>query len=204
MILIVGDDVRALSLASLAITCRFRALELAMSKALRGYGFAALLVLGGCGLESSPDSYHNPKMDADAYAAQRGSIFGADGLNILGGDKGPKQNGGGGIGVNSFLWRASLDTVTFMPLASADPFGGVIITDWYSPPETPLERFKVNIFILDRELRSDGLRAAVFHQHRGPNGDWVDSPVDPTTQTDLENTILTRARQLRVSTTAQN
>jgi hypothetical protein len=91
-----------------------------------------------------------------------------------------------------------------MPLASADPFGGVIITDWYSPPETPQERFKVNIFILDRQLRSDGLRAAVFHQHRGPNGDWVDSPVEPNTQTDLENTILTRARQLRISTTAQN
>ena len=134
-----------------------------MSKALRGYGFAALLVLGGCGLESSPDSYHNPKVDADAYAAQRGSIFGADGLDILGGKGSKNQNGGGGgIGVNSYLWRASLDTVTFMPLASADPFGGVIITDWYSPPETPLERFKVNIFILDRELRSDGLRATMI------------------------------------------
>lgn len=175
-----------------------------MSKALRGYGFAALLVLGGCGLESSPDQKLNPKFNPDAQAAEHGSMFGADGLNILGGNGSKGQNGGGGIGVNSFLWRASLDTVTFMPLASADPFGGVIITDWYSPPETPLERFKVNIFILDRELRSDGLRAAVFHQHRGPNGDWVDSPVDPTTQTNLENTILTRARQLRVSTTAQN
>src|ERR1700692_2409109 len=105
MILIVGDDVRALSLAGCAITCRLRALELAMSKALRGYGFAALLVLGGCGLESSPDSYHNPKVDADAYAAQRGSIFGADGLDILGGKGSKNQNGGGGgIGVNSYLW----------------------------------------------------------------------------------------------------
>jgi Domain of unknown function (DUF3576) len=175
-----------------------------MSKALRGYGVAALLVLGGCGLETSPDQKLNPRNDADTYAAEHGSVFGSDGLNILGGNKPKQQDGGGGIGVNSFLWRASLDTVTFMPLASADPFGGVIITDWYSPPETPQERFKVNIFILDRQLRSDGLRAAVFHQHRSPGGDWVDSPVDPATQTDLENTILTRARQLRISTTAQN
>ena len=176
-----------------------------MSKALRGYGFAALLVLCGCGLETSPDSKMNPKTDADTYAGQHGSVFGADGLDILGGgSKSANGQTGGGIGVNSYLWRASLDTVTFMPLASADPFGGVIITDWYSPPETPQERFKVNIFILDRQLRSDGLRAAVFHQHRGPNGEWVDSVVDPSTQTDLENTILTRARQLRVSTTAAN
>ncbi len=175
-----------------------------MSKALRGYGFAALLVLAGCGLETSPDSYHNPRTNPEDNPNLHGSVFGSDGLTVFGGDKAPKNQEGGGIGVNSYLWRASLDTVTFMPLASADPFGGVIITDWYSPPETPQERFKVNIFILDRQLRSDGLRAAVFHQHRGPNGDWVDSPVEPNTQTDLENTILTRARQLRISTTAQN
>jgi hypothetical protein len=175
-----------------------------MSKALRNYGLAALLVLGGCGLETSADQKLN-KNDADTYAAQHGSVFGSDGLTVFGGPDSKRQGSdGGGIGVNSYLWRASLDTVTFMPLASADPFGGVIITDWYSPPETPQERFKVNIFILDRQLRSDGIRAAVFHQHRGPNGDWVDSPVEANTQTDLENTILTRARQLRMSTTAQN
>src|SRR6266851_3052770 len=104
------------------------------------------------------------------------------------------------IGVNSFLWRASLDTLAFMPLASADPFGGVIITDWYSPPETPDERFKVNVFILDRQLRSDGVRAAVFHQHHDANGAWTDASVEATTQLDLENAILTRARQLRVNT----
>jgi hypothetical protein len=90
-----------------------------------------------------------------------------------------------------------------MPLASADPFGGVIITDWYSPPESPDERFKVNIFILDRQLRSDGVRAAVFHQHHDASGAWTDAVVEPTTQTDLENTILTRARQLRINTAAK-
>jgi hypothetical protein len=108
-----------------------------------------------------------------------------------------------GVGVNSYLWRATLDTVSFMPLASADPFGGVIITDWYSPAETPDERFKVNILILGRELRADGLRATVFRQKREPSGQWADAPVDQATGVDLENAILTRARQIRLSTASK-
>ncbi len=105
-----------------------------------------------------------------------------------------------GIGVNSYLWRASLDTIKFMPLASADPFGGVIITEWYSPPNEPNERFKLNVFILGRELRADGISVSVFHQRRDAEGQWADAPVDPKTNIDLEDSILTRARQLRLST----
>jgi hypothetical protein len=105
----------------------------------------------------------------------------------------------GQIGVNLYLWRAALDTISFMPVASADPFGGVIITDWYSPPESPTERFKINIFILDRQLRSDGIRATVFRQSQGQDGRWIDSPVDAKTASDFENSILTRARQLRIA-----
>jgi hypothetical protein len=100
--------------------------------------------------------------------------------------------------VNSYLWRASLDTMSFMPLASADPFGGVIITDWYMPPEVSRERFKVNVYILGRDLRADGLRAAVFRQSQDLLGNWVDARVDQRTATDLEDAILTRARQLRI------
>jgi hypothetical protein len=163
-----------------------------------------MISVSACGLITSSDSYHNPKTDASSAAARYGSVLGGEGgIDLLGGGKKPTDQGGTGIAVNSFLWRASLDTLSFMPLASADPFGGVIITDWYSPAEIPQERFKVNIFILDRQLRTDGLRAAVFHQRRGPNGDWADVAVETTTQSDLENTILTRARQLRVSTTAE-
>ena len=106
------------------------------------------------------------------------------------------------LGVNSYLWHASLDTLRFMPLASADPFGGVIITDWYTPPQTPSERFKVNVYILGRTLRADGVRAAVFRQEmQGAN--WVDEPVAPSTATALETAILTRARQLRVTQTGE-
>jgi hypothetical protein len=111
--------------------------------------------------------------------------------------------GAPGVGVNSYLWRASLDTVSFMPLASADPFGGVIITDWYSPPDAPNERLKANIFILGRELRADGVRVSIFRQRRDTSGQWADASVEPTTGTDIENAILTRARQMRLSTASK-
>ena len=102
------------------------------------------------------------------------------------------------IGVNGYLWRASLDTLAFMPLASADPYGGVIITDWYASPEVPDERFKATVYILDTRLRADGLNVTLFKQVAA-NGAWVDAAPSPQTETDLENAILTRARQLRLA-----
>jgi len=104
-----------------------------------------------------------------------------------------------GIGVNGYLWRATLDTLAFMPLASADPYGGIVITDWYANPEKPDERFKCTVYILDSRLRADGLKVAVFKQTRDPGGNWVDSLSTAQTETDIENAILTRARQLRLS-----
>ena len=104
-----------------------------------------------------------------------------------------------GIGVNAYLWRASLDTLAFMPLASADPYGGVIITDWYVNPEKPDERFKATVYILDTRLRADGLNVTIFKQVKGADGNWTDSSSSAQTQADIENSILTRARQLRLS-----
>ena len=103
------------------------------------------------------------------------------------------------IGVNSYLWRATLDTLAFMPLSSADPYGGVVITDWYANPEQPNERFRATAYILDTRLRADGLNVTVFKQTRDASGAWADAPVAAQTETDLENAILTRARQLRLS-----
>jgi hypothetical protein len=112
------------------------------------------------------------------------------------------RNGTGGtpgtIGVNPFLWRASLETIDFMPLIQTDPVGGVIITDWYAPPETPDERFKLNVYVLDQSLRADGVSVSVFRQTRGEAG-WTDQAVDPKTATAIEDNILTRARELRVA-----
>ena len=129
-------------------------------------------------------------------------VFGEGGFNVFGGGASSKtaaaeQASGGGIGVNSYLWRASLDTVSFMPLSSADPFGGVIITDWYAPPETPGERFKVTIYILDRQLRADGIRVSVFKQRNAGAG-WENAPVGENVNREMEDKILTRARELRI------
>jgi hypothetical protein len=103
------------------------------------------------------------------------------------------------IGVNGYLWRATLDTLAFMPLASADPWGGTVITDWYSNPEKPDERFKATVYILDTRLRADGLKVTVFKQVKDASGQWADAPTADQTETDIENAILTRARQLRLS-----
>lgn len=129
------------------------------------------------------------------------SVLGPSGGSLFSSGDGEQETGGGsGIAVNTFLWRASLDTVSFMPLASADPFGGVIITDWYEPPESRGERFKVNIFILDRALRSDGVRATVFKQMRTAASTWKDAASNEALDRQLEDAILTRARQLRITT----
>lgn len=106
------------------------------------------------------------------------------------------------IGVNGYLWRATLDTLAFMPLASADPYGGVVITDWYVNPEKPDERFKATVYILDTRLRADGLNVTVFKQMSDGAGNWVDSPTSAQTETDIENAILTKARQLRLANMA--
>ena len=119
----------------------------------------------------------------------------------LGRKAAPKGGAGGPaqLGVNGYLWRATLDTLSFMPLASADPYGGVVITDWYVNPEKPDERFKATAYILDTRLRADGLNVTVFKQISDGAGGWTDAPTSAQTETDIENAILTRARQLRLA-----
>ncbi len=100
------------------------------------------------------------------------------------------------IGVNAYLWRASLDTLSFMPLLQTDSAGGVIVTDWYINPNTPTERMKVTVTILDQDLRADALRVAALRQVQTA-GQWVNAPVQAATVQKLEDIILTRARDLR-------
>lgn len=148
----------------------------------------AAVALSACSMFRADDSpAGQSRADADR---ERG------GIPLFGGGGGSSRQEAG-IGVNSFLWRASLDTLNFMPLASADPFGGVIITDWYSDPTTPNERFKATVYILDTRLRADALNVSIFKQTQ-QNGQWVDATVDPDTEIQIENAILTRARQLRL------
>ena len=163
----------------------------------------AMLFAAGCtGTVEPPDI----PAEAPGDTGPRGSVFGDDGLslNLFGNATAGVGTGEPGIGVNSFLWRASLDTVSFLPITAADPFGGVILTDWYTPPGTLDERLKLNVYILDRQLRADGIRVAVFRQERDENGAWLDAEVSTETATTIEDAILTRARELRIASAALN
>ncbi len=156
---------------------------------------SCLFMVSAC---SDIESERNkPQTRKDQRKDEMGKVTGEEGLFSLGGSK-SEEGGAGAIAVNSYLWRATLDTLSFMPLTSADPFGGVVITDWYEDPKTPGERFKVNAIILDRALRADGVKVTLFKQSL-EKGNWRDQKVDEKLATSLEDTILTRARQLKVS-----
>jgi len=101
--------------------------------------------------------------------------------------------------VNRYLWAASLETLDFLPVFTADPIAGLIITDWFINPEAPTERFKTSVYILDTALRADALRVSVFRQDKAEDGSWVDASVNPATGREIENAILSRARQLRLN-----
>jgi hypothetical protein len=140
------------------------------------------------------DEYHDVGFDAGGAT---GHAFSDNGLTLFGGNKpAGAQDQGSALGVNAYLWRGALDTLSFMPLVSADPFGGVIITDWYTPPATSGERFKATAYILGRQLRADGIRVTIFRQVEQGN-QWVDAPVAVSTNSEIENKVLARARELR-------
>ena len=172
---------------------------------MRRVRVAFALVLTSCGAMLAGCGYLRPNPTNPAYQGQGSPtdptltrLGGDEGLFSFGNSKNRQDStgGGAGIGVNAFLWRGALDTLSFLPLASADPFGGVIITDWYSPADAPGERFKCTAYILGRELRSDGVRVSVFRQVN-QGGRWTDAPVSQVVQADIENKVLDRARRLR-------
>lgn len=170
-----------------------------MNKALLASALLVSLALGACA-DVKTEARYPERRSGDGsetiYAGERQGIFGKDGLGLFGKKK--DQNGVG-ITVNAYLWRAALDSVSFMPIVNADPFGGTIITDWYEAPEAKGERIKANVLILSRELRSDALKVSLFRQVRAKSGAWQDASVDPKTTTRMEEAILTRAREMRVA-----
>lgn len=156
------------------------------------------LTLSACSSNIESEATY-PKTQKDQRRERLGSLTGDGGLFQLGGSNDASDEGANvGINVNSYLWRASLDTISFMPLVSADPFGGVLITDWYENPSVPGERFKITVTMMSRTLSSDSVKVSVFKQNLKQNV-WRDATVSGTTARDLENKILTRARQLRVA-----
>lgn len=164
-----------------------------------------LLALTGCGDNSNVRPVaENEYRDYRNQGADRGKLGGDAGLVFgIGKGSGNRTSGdGAALGVNAYLWRGALDTLAFMPLASADPFGGVIITDWYQPPSAGGERFKATAYILGRQLRADGVRVSIFRQVQ-QGGQWVDAAVSQTTTGEIENKVLSRARELRAQTASQ-
>ena len=163
----------------------------------------ALLLLSACESVKTEAKYPDRRQgdgSETVYHGEREGMFGKGGIGLFGKDK--EKTEGVGITVNAYLWRAALDTVSFMPIASADPFGGTILTDWYSPGDTKGERVKVNVIILSRELRSDAIKVTVFRQVQAGGG-WKDAVAGKDTATGLENAILSRARQMKVAEAAQ-
>jgi hypothetical protein len=158
--------------------------------------FAVILLVSACSSDSIKVDPTYPDQRPGSQFKKGESIFGDGGLDLFNNKK--KDDKTGGIGVNAYLWRASLDTVSFMPINAADPFGGTIITDWTSPGNVTDERLKANIIILDRQLRADSVRVSLFRQVRGMNGQWQDAEVPAAAERQMEDTILTRARELKV------
>ena len=150
------------------------------SRVRRTFAIAALVAVSAAAISVSGCASVNPfKRSAQSGTASGGSDT--------------------AIGVNAYLWRASLDTLAFMPLASADPYGGIIITDWYSDPAQPSERFKATVYILATRLRADGLNVAVHRQAKSATGEWQDAATSANTSESIERAILVRARQMRIN-----
>jgi hypothetical protein len=163
---------------------------------------SALFVLAACNSSGGSDGFNDTPLSTEKeLQAKRGKLTGEGGFDLLGG--GDKAAPGAALGVNSYIWRATLDTLSFMPITSADPFGGTILTDWYEDPKTPGERFKINALITDTAMRADAIKVTLFKQTKDDKGNWRDTEVSPSVPRQLENTILTRARELRVNKEAE-
>lgn len=169
-----------------------------MHKFLGSVCVAVLLTACSGGGDNPPPTIEAPP-PAKTNASNDTGVFGWMGAGDSSSSSTVTKDDRKGVAVNAYLWRASLDALSFMPMDTTDPFGGTIKTGWYSPPATPNERLRVAVYILDSRLRADALRVSVFKEAKKPTGgDWADTTVDPNTVTQLENLILNKARALKV------
>lgn len=158
--------------------------------------YSSMIFLAGCANMETTAEF--PKTREQIQEERIGKLTGEEGLVLFGGTK--KNAATEGINVNSYLWRATLDTVYFMPLISADPFGGTVLTDWYQKNQNSKERYKLNVLIIGGELRSDAIRVSSFKQVKGKNGQWTDVDSSPEIAKEIENKILLRAREIKFNT----
>ena len=154
-----------------------------------------VFILGACGTGSPPPTEKGPGSILTGKDEQGLSL--SDISNIGGSSKTV------GLPINALLWRSSLDIVATIPLDDVDTFGGTIVTDWYQLDQAKNERIKIAIFVLDRELRSDGIRVIVYVQNKSSD-EWEDRGVDVEMGQKLEELILTRAREIRADGVAES
>jgi len=152
------------------------------------------------GPKPGPTREYDPDYDKSVLGDD-GVSFGSGGLNSgsVGGILGGSGDEKGRLPVNKYLWQGALDTLSFLPLVSSDPFTGVIATDWGSTAEAPGERLKVTAYILNPNLSAASLKVAVYREIRNEEGLWSPAPVSVDTALKLEDAILTRARQIRIA-----
>ncbi len=162
--------------------------------------FTTLAMLSACSSMPQPDDEQSfPKTWKDRQRDEMGKLSGDEGI-VLAGGSGKKNAATDGIVVNAYIWRAAIDYVHVLPVVSADPFGGTIITDWYRLDEKSNERFKVNVFIIGSELRSDALKVSAFTQTQVKSGQWSEPKNNPELANQIENTILLKARAIKYNT----
>ena len=142
----------------------------------------------------APDVRRNP---TPSSSFNNESVLGQDGLSLRKLISGP-EGSGNELPVNKYLWRASLDTLSFLPLASTDPFSGVIATEWGASPDAPNERVRVTAYVEGKELTARALDVSVFRETLNPSGAWVAASVNPQTAEEVKDKILLRARELRI------
>jgi len=169
--------------------------------------FAASLSLTLCACAPSP-----PEDPQTAANTQKAASDVPDEIDteatiwtLLGISKKPSEQVHGpvtGLTVSPILWQAAHDTLEFVTFSSEDPLTGLLVTDWYSPPDKPNLRYRINVFILSRALHSDSIKVTVERQERQANGNWTETTIAKQVETDLETAILTRARQLKRASTA--
>ncbi|MFN7038071.1 MAG: DUF3576 domain-containing protein [Alphaproteobacteria bacterium] len=157
--------------------------------------FTAIFVTGCSGSEIK---HEYPKSAEDIRYDRAGSMFGSkDGFKILGNNE--KKSTTQSLNVNIYLWKAALDVVSFMPLASVDSASGIIITDWFEDPNAPKERFKLNIIITGAELKINSIKVTLFKQIMDSKFNWRDAKVNNNVAQEFEDKIITRARQIKIS-----
>ena len=149
---------------------------------------------------SDPKAKKNQMEDAQNRLQSGGGLFGKKGgINLLGGNDKNNSTTSIGMPINPYLWKGSLETIEFMPLLSADPFAGVILTDWYSGTTDLIERCKINIFIKGVELNSQNLKVNTFCQSLNSDNIWIDKITDSSNNIKIENAIFNKAKKLRLA-----